>query len=1171
MSNKFLNPGGSTNLSNGTANIYASELGAVSLDPSQPLKTNSVRQLVSSKLDINDINNLQSILNSTITVPYNGNLTATQVTATGGPITGQTIVGTNLAGFSGKNVILGDNVGTLVADNAGLFTTTKTNPATTSFNNTIVTATLGTGQNLSTGTDNILIGNNVGNALTIGKENILMGTNTGKLMNGNSNYNVAIGDNCLINATATNENVCVGNECGTTLITGEDNVMIGNKVEGGTTATKNIGVGYAIGAGLTTGSNNVFIGDGAGGNVLTTGYNNICVGSTSGSGLITGYSNKIIGSSSTTTGSSNKNIVIGDNNNFPTENCILIGDSIVAQNNNEIVIGGPNHTVMRSNTNQTVDLGSSTKNYKDAYVKGLTINNIGKYISDVSQFPAPVGDDITLEPNVDYTIVGDVAVSKNIVFNTNNSIKGLSVDASIDFGSGTAYGFRGVNQNIYVSNLTIKGGGLAVTGTNYINQYNPTGQEKLVCGVRKIIPNYPFTCLVVRRASDNALLDIGFVGNRLDVSALETFINGTTGFVELFYNQANTTSHTVGFTSSGLTNNQPQILVKTISGVKVPYVRFVNQTGNDCCMTTLNTTYGYGITSPTNQNPCQISIGFSGTSFNGTIEFFTSSSPSEGSFEIHNISSDTIRLAQGGNVGAVNIATWGPSASGGEAPLSGTFNDGVYHLIQAKYYGTQSSGGQANLTFDGVVQGTLLSKNDNTDLQVDCLLKLGCRGAGAFQYNDEFYEIVYYNQVQQSTDDTKFYNDSVNYFKNPVSPVSSGGLFDCRSIDYNGSAPFYGRTNRFKLNDCNILGPIDLGIIDGFGTINIYSNFINGLQTVTTGGFKCSNGLSLQYSNNKSVLFKGTTASNSGVHLLLKSNTAWNPNGAVMGFNAMLINNNIIHPRSTEVAIELEAGSTTKLGSIVGNTLINEVSNILIKYPDSVAFPNYNAKEIRNYIVDSNSGIENSTVGGNAYFSGETVSTQTTTLNAFVLVRPTETTISAINKNNKVGCFMRVGGTPNIAGLVLGDKIRGTTSNTEAVVCNIYPGVTNYFGMIDLTGNFTNSEPVIRISDSQALGNFVDRQFYVIYAEKDPRKVIVTANLQIEGDNNIIYEIALFKNEVLIPESIIGVNASGPNRPVGINTTAFVSLMANDYIDVRIRNTETTATVIVRSGLLTLT
>ena len=63
MADKFLNTGqGAINLTNGTVQIIAAELGAVNLQASKPVKTNAVKQLVSGDLDISDITNLQSEL-----------------------------------------------------------------------------------------------------------------------------------------------------------------------------------------------------------------------------------------------------------------------------------------------------------------------------------------------------------------------------------------------------------------------------------------------------------------------------------------------------------------------------------------------------------------------------------------------------------------------------------------------------------------------------------------------------------------------------------------------------------------------------------------------------------------------------------------------------------------------------------------------------------------------------------------------------------------------------------------------------------------------------------------------------------------------------------------------------------------------------------------------------
>ena len=84
MSDKFLGYGSSTDITNGTALVYAASLGASSLDPSQPVKTNATRQLVSTKLDISDVNNLQASLNNTISNPFAGELSAHSYVATQG-------------------------------------------------------------------------------------------------------------------------------------------------------------------------------------------------------------------------------------------------------------------------------------------------------------------------------------------------------------------------------------------------------------------------------------------------------------------------------------------------------------------------------------------------------------------------------------------------------------------------------------------------------------------------------------------------------------------------------------------------------------------------------------------------------------------------------------------------------------------------------------------------------------------------------------------------------------------------------------------------------------------------------------------------------------------------------------------------------------------------------
>jgi hypothetical protein len=78
---KFLNTSGAGggDLTNGSININAATLTADNLEPSKALKTNSVKQLISTNLEIADINNLQNELDNVLSNPFNGTLQATDL------------------------------------------------------------------------------------------------------------------------------------------------------------------------------------------------------------------------------------------------------------------------------------------------------------------------------------------------------------------------------------------------------------------------------------------------------------------------------------------------------------------------------------------------------------------------------------------------------------------------------------------------------------------------------------------------------------------------------------------------------------------------------------------------------------------------------------------------------------------------------------------------------------------------------------------------------------------------------------------------------------------------------------------------------------------------------------------------------------------------------------
>ena len=74
--------------------------------------------------------------------------------------------------------------------------------------------------------------------------------------------------------------------------------------------------------------------------------------------------------------------------------------------------------------------------------------------------------------------------------------------------------------------------------------------------LRKVNPNYTGAAIQVRRSIDNAVMDIGFVGNDLDVATLLSFVGSGNGYVRRLYDQYNN-RHFKEDTAAG---SQPQIV-----------------------------------------------------------------------------------------------------------------------------------------------------------------------------------------------------------------------------------------------------------------------------------------------------------------------------------------------------------------------------------------------------------------------------------------------------------------------------------------------------------------------------------------------------------------------------------------------------------------------------------
>jgi hypothetical protein len=74
--------------------------------------------------------------------------------------------------------------------------------------------------------------------------------------------------------------------------------------------------------------------------------------------------------------------------------------------------------------------------------------------------------------------------------------------------------------------------------------------------LRKLREAYTGNCIEVRRSSDNALQNIGFVNNELDTTSLLSFVGAGNGFISTWYDQSGSGRHATQTTNG----SQPQIV-----------------------------------------------------------------------------------------------------------------------------------------------------------------------------------------------------------------------------------------------------------------------------------------------------------------------------------------------------------------------------------------------------------------------------------------------------------------------------------------------------------------------------------------------------------------------------------------------------------------------------------
>lgn len=395
------------------------------------------------------------------------------------------------------------------------------------------------------------------------------------------------------------------------------------------------------------------------------------------------------------------------------------------------------------------------------------------------------------------------------------------------------------------------------------------------------------------------------------------------------------------------------------------------------------------------------------------------------------------------------------------------------------------------------------------------------------------------------------------------------GLCDFVNIDYNSSAPFWGREKRCKLLSVNFINFYNLGRIDGFATNNIIDCLIGGTSVLQrpNRGFVCSNGLSLEFNNNKVVLFKGTSVSSTTSLLTIANNNTYDPLGISIGFNAVNIIGNIIHPRDKEIGINVEPLSTTSLGTISGNTFIRTGGlGPLINYTDQAVFNNYNPSEIKNYQVSSNNGVIDSNPVVKIDYNNNTNVTVIPSINTYVDIIPPTDTYDAITLNTHIGVQMLM---TNTVPFVVDEIITGSLSGAQARVVDVV-SATEYY-VIDTTGTFANTEALtgnIAGVGSIAVG-VTGMRLKIKYLNKNPRKMSLSFSLQLAqtSGSGIAWEVAYLYNNIL--RNCTGtIEVLRATRPGTLNVICLQKFEEGDTVSWQIRNLDGTQNCLIRRATL---
>jgi hypothetical protein len=354
--------------------------------------------------------------------------------------------------------------------------------------------------------------------------------------------------------------------------------------------------------------------------------------------------------------------------------------------------------------------------YGDAIVCTLTPPS-GDVTVTVSDATPSTGDTITI------TATATGFTPTNYLFFTYD---GVTIEEIVEQASGVYNWFvdRAGTYDIYAvaTDGTVKSWGKVevVAASGFVlDQIVP--QPVWAVSLRRLTSAYTGPAATVRRSSDNATANIGFIGEALDSAALTAFVGVGNGFTATLFNQMSTGNNAAQATAG----SQPRMVlsgtIDTLGGK--PTIVFNGTAAEMFMLSDVTFAHGFVVArKASNTNAAQYVLGGDGQglNFGGTFDAFTP-----------------------------NISLSTPSGS-----LVSTVNNTLPHQVSFK----MGTGGTGRLRVDGVTQAT------GTTSASMVISRVGTREDVALRHVGDFSEAILYASVLSDANELVIENNQRAYY-----------------------------------------------------------------------------------------------------------------------------------------------------------------------------------------------------------------------------------------------------------------------------------------------------------------------------------------------------------------------------------------------------------------------